>query len=99
MAIPMRYRPGVDVDTFEPGDWDYFASAIDDRAGIIVRVPTGGHSYLPMRGKGAGIGRGAEWDFAGDEATGLTLTPSVLHAAGTRHEWHGYITAGQLVPC
>lgn len=96
--IKMHRRPGVGHEALAVGEWDYFSVEGEPCAGIIVRVPTGGWSHLPFLGQGRGIGRGAEWARTGDDET-ITLNPSVLHAAGTAHEWHGYVRGGYLVTC
>lgn len=89
MNFPMHHRPERDTDDFEPGDWTWYTATGRERAGIICMLPTGDLAAIS----------GDRWKITGDESTGLTATPSIHHAAGKPNEWHGYITAGQFVPC
>lgn len=102
--IPMTFSPGKDVDDFAPGEWQwlgaYRESPLDGesiRVGFIYRNPVGALAVcLSDTASAEGLG-GARWAIVGDESTGLTVTPSIMHKRGEPDEWHGYITDGQLI--
>lgn len=62
--------------------------------GIAFVCPCGcaRESFLPMRGRG----HPHEWDWDGNREA-PTLTPSIQQVGGCG--WHGWLRAGEWVPC
>lgn len=99
--VPLRIVADTDCADAAPGD------------AMVLDGPAGGVSGYAFRCPGCGCesalllpheGRGATpvWSVvAGDPRTGagLTLSPSVHHAAPQGCGWHGWLRDGVLTPC
>lgn len=81
------------------GDWCF----LQDDTYLVIRLPEGTDDFPNLAvlrikpyadGEQPG-GAGAVWTWDGNREA-PTLTPSILHHSTP--EWHGYLTAGKLVP-
>lgn len=76
-----------------PGEASFYVNAAGQRAGFIIRCP-GCNVPQALAFRGIPGATGATWEWDGN-AEQPTLTPSVHHVGC----WHGWLTAGQWVPC
>lgn len=99
MNVKLRFVEG-DIwanEDRQPGDAQFISFDGVERAGLYFICPQchhlGGVHFDPPRAGG--------WKWDGN-VEAPTVTPSILHddpAHGGRCGWHGYLTAGELVPC
>lgn len=89
-----------DHDPAPPGHASRLVHADGDPAGFVFACPgCGSQSHLPI---GRVVDGRPTWTVtAGDPRTGvgLSLSPSIHHAAPRGCGWHGYLTNGVLAPC
>ena len=89
-----------DHDPAPPGHASRLVHAGDEPAGFIFACPgCGSQSHLPI---GRVVDGRPTWTVtAGDPRTGvgLSLSPSIHHAAPRGCGWHGYLTNGVFAPC
>ena len=100
-TVPLRIVEDLpDRDPATPGDAQPLVHTDGEPAGFIFACPgCGSQSHLPV---GRAIDKRPTWTVtAGDPRTGvgLSLSPSIHHAAPQGCGWHGYLTAGVLRPC
>lgn len=100
-TVPLRIVEELpDHDPATPGDALPTTHADGSPAGFIFACPgCGAQSVLSV---GRRIDNRPTWTVtAGDprRAEGLTLSPSIHHAAPRGCGWHGYLTNGVLSPC
>lgn len=99
-SVPLRIVEDLpDHDPATPGDAQRLVNSDGEPAGFIFACPgCGAQSHLPV---GPRAGRPSWTVTAGDPRTGvgLSLSPSIHHAAPHGCGWHGYLTAGVLRPC
>lgn len=99
-TVPLRLVDDLpDRDPATPGDAQPLVNSEREPAGFIFACPgCGSQLHLPV-GPRAG---GPSWTVtAGDPRTGvgLSLSPSIHHAAPHGCGWHGYLSNGNFVPC
>ena len=100
--VPLRIVDDTDCADAAPGDAMVLTSqGSDEPCCYAFRCPgCGAASALPLLS--SPVQQRPFWRVtAGDprRATGLTLTPSIHHAAPLGCGWHGWLRDGVLVPC
>lgn len=100
-AVPLRIVGEMpDHDPATPGDAMVTEHADGSVAGYIFACPgCGAQSVLTFHPRRDPV---PAWTVtAGDPRTGagLSLSPSIHHAAPRGCGWHGYLTGGVLRPC
>ena len=100
-TVPLRIVDDLpDHDPATPGDAQPLVHGDGEPAGFVFACPgCGSQSMLPV---GRVIDGRPTWTVtAGDPRTGagLSLSPSIHHAAPQGCGWHGYLTNGVLRPC
>ena len=100
-TVPLRIVEDLpDHDPATPGDAQPLVHGDGEPAGFIFACPgCGSQSHLPV---GRVIDGRPTWSVtAGDPRTGagLSLSPSIHHAAPQGCGWHGYLRNGVLSPC
>lgn len=100
--VPLRIVADTDCADAAPGDAMVLTSqGSDEPCGYAFRCPgCGCESHLPLPLAGPRP-RHAWTVTAGDPRTGvgITLSPSIHHAAPQGCGWHGWLRDGVLVPC
>ena len=99
--VPLRIVDDIDLADAAPGDAMVLEGRDGQVSGYAFRCPGCGCKsalLLPHEGRGAT----PVWNvLAGDPRTGvgLTLWPSIHHAAPRGCGWHGWLRDGVLAPC